>query len=71
MHQDDLAAMNIDLTGLMNSGSIELHYSEFGVGGGSRDTGASLGTRTGWACPGWSHWVVAGVPPSAVLQAPG
>lgn len=38
--------MNIDLPALINAGSLELHYSEFGIGGGDRDTGA-LAAMTG------------------------
>ncbi|KAI8472420.1 MAG: hypothetical protein J3K34DRAFT_210613 [Monoraphidium minutum] len=39
MIKDDLATMGIDLAALINSGSIELHYSEFGIGGADRTSG--------------------------------
>lgn len=37
--QDDFAALGVDLKGLIDSGALELHYSEFGVGGAGRETG--------------------------------
>jgi hypothetical protein len=39
IRQEDLSNLGIDLLGLINSGRLELHYSEFGVGGAGRDTG--------------------------------
>jgi len=40
LFQDEMRSVGVNLQQLINSGSIELHYSEFGLGGGGRYTGA-------------------------------
>lgn len=34
-----MKALGVDLAGLINAGKLELHYSEFGIGGGGRYSG--------------------------------
>jgi hypothetical protein len=39
--QDEMRNMGIDMQGLIDSGALELHYSEYGLGGGARYSGAT------------------------------
>ncbi|GBF88099.1 hypothetical protein Rsub_00811 [Raphidocelis subcapitata] len=44
---DEMRAFGVDLPALIDSGALELHYSEFGLGGGGAYAGASVAQGPG------------------------
>jgi hypothetical protein len=42
-----MRSFGVDLAGMIDSGSLELHYSEFGLGGGGAYAGTSVAQTPG------------------------